>query len=239
MTIASVNIEKQDELVKNLRENFLNLFPLLTPKQQKIWRCLHWYSKNYRQVFPSHEKLAKAAGCHRDTVIECLKKFSSMGWIASFKRCYRSSLYFIQEALIALNLDDPRTFRRAAPKKASISASNPTKNPTEIPTKNPTLYNAVAPSELIERKNDGSENGCVQSTEIKKQKDLPLEIKQLPVSDRDKAQLTRYSQQVLNLALEDSRTYKGVIRNLMGFLHSRCKDYLSKFSVCTTKPEIA
>ena len=214
------------ESLGNLREDFLNIFQLLTPKQQKIWRLLHWYARNYRLVFPSHERLAQNAGCCRDTVIEALKKFASMGWLGSIKRCFRSSLYFVPDALSSIDLDDPRTFRRPAPKKASI----PTKNPTTVPTDNPTLLN-VAPSESIER-NATKTNENVQATEQKKEQQLPHEVKELPVAAKDKALLARYSLHVLRLAIEDWKTYARLysVRNVAAFLTSRCKAYLEKFS---------
>lgn len=214
----------------NLKEDFLNLFHLLTPKQQKIWRTLHWYSRTFRQIFPAHDRLAKSAGCCRDTVIEALKKFVSMGWLGSIKRCFRSNLYFVPDVLASLDLDDPRTFRRQAPKKALVPTSNPTQSPTTIPTENPTLLN-VNSNKPIERKNEAaSEN--VQATGQGKEQQLPHEVRELPVAPKDKALLARYSLNVLRLAIEDWKTYARLysVRNVAAFLTSRCKAYLAKAS---------
>lgn len=214
----------------NLKEDFLNLFQLLTPKQQRIWRCLHWFSKNFRQVFPSHAKLAKVVGCCRDTVIEAIKKFAELGWIGSFKRCYRSNLYFVPETLSELDIDNPKTFRRPAPKKQPI----PTQNPTLKPTENPTLSN-VASSKSIERNNERGVNENVQATEQKKeQQQLPHEVKDLPIPARDKALLARFSLSALRLAIEDWKTYARLysVRNTAAFLTSRCKAYLNGQKAC-------
>jgi hypothetical protein len=58
-----------------VREDFLDTFQLLTPKQKKIWCYLQSMAKNLRVVFPGQGTIAKAVGCGRETVIETIKKF--------------------------------------------------------------------------------------------------------------------------------------------------------------------
>ncbi len=117
---------EQEELV----ENFLNTFHLLTPKQQKIWRYLQSFAKHYRAVFPSQSKIAKACQCHRETVIEAIKKFKSFGWLSVVRRAYTSCVYFLIENLIGIDTLNPKSFEKKnfSPK----TDMNPTSKPTVI-----------------------------------------------------------------------------------------------------------
>lgn len=204
----------------DVRESFLNFFQLMTPKQQKIWKSIQWYAKNFRHVFPSHAKIAEFAGCCRDTVIAALKKFSELGWIGFIKRCFRSNLYFMNEELIDLNLDDPMTFKRPIP----------TREPTPIPSGNPTVLFESKNKEIERNVRNESEN--VHHIEKKKQ-ELSHEVKQLPLSDRDKHLLARYSPQILRLAIEDWKSYALLkhVRNVAAFLESRARYYYDQFKM--------
>lgn len=110
------------------QDNFLTHFILLTTKQQKIWNYLAWVARNKRHVFPSHKHIADIVGCHRDTVIQAIKKFREFGWLVSLKRCYRSCLYFINTILLKLNTRDKNIFKKSLP----IPLLKPTVNPTVV-----------------------------------------------------------------------------------------------------------
>ena len=64
----------------NIVEGFLNTFQILSKNEKAIWRYLQTFSKEYRNVFPSHERIAKSCKCHRSTVIRSIKKFKSFGF---------------------------------------------------------------------------------------------------------------------------------------------------------------
>lgn len=111
-------------------EDFLNTFQLLTPKQQKIWRYLQSFARHYRNVFPSQKKIAEACKCHRDTVIQTIKKFKSLGWLGVMKRAYTSCVYFLVDKLVGVDTLNQRSFKKKnfSPK----TDMNPTSDPTLI-----------------------------------------------------------------------------------------------------------
>lgn len=201
-----------------LLENFLNTFQLLSPKQQKIWRVLQWYSLNYRHVFPSHETIAKKVGCHRDTVIQAIKKFCKLGWIGLAKRCFRSCMYYMADVLKKIDTKLNDTFRV---------------NPTQSPTVNPTLYNTYSSSCNV-RYASPVKTEAVQS--IKDQEKQPSEktdiIKKMGITDKkDIWCLCRYSLMALRYAYEDLTTRKAsnYVRNVAAWITNRCKAHQNKF----------
>jgi hypothetical protein len=198
----------------DILESFLNTFQLLSRKQQKIWQLLQWYSIHYHQVFPSHETIAKRVGCHRDTVIQAIKKFSELGWIKKWKRCYRSCLYYVEEILRKIDTKRNDTFRR---------------NPTENPTENPTLYTTYSSSCNV-RYEKPPEKRAVTVQSIKDQKEEIL--KNIGINDKkDFWCLKRYPERILILALEDLKTRfsKEPIRKLAAWITNRCKEHLKKY----------
>ena len=192
---VSANYESTFVSDEELLENFLNTFQLLTPKQQKIWRVIQWYSQTYRAVFPSHSTIAKKVGCHRDTVIQTMKKFKEWGWLVSAKRCFRSCVYLVSEVLKKIDTKLNDTFRV---------------NPTDNPTENPTLYNTYSLS-CNERIPKPKENVAVQS--IKDHKEQALEkveiIQKMGIKEqKDIWCLCRYPIMALRYAYEDLITRK-------------------------------
>ena len=201
-------------------ESFLDSFQLLTPKQQKIWRYLQTMAQKFRNVFPSHATIAESVGCHRETVIEAIKKFNEWGWLGQIKRFWRSTSYYLHDALIKLNLTDPRTFA-----KRQVLESV-TGNPTGNPTENPTPTNRTSSTQ--ERNVEGSDN--VHRKSDGKKEHVHREIRNLGLSWRDMVLLSKYSLHVIRLAVEDYQTYRLMhhVRNLPAFLMSRCQAYIIK-----------
>lgn len=201
-------------------EHFKNLYPMLTPTQQKIWNYLHWFCRNYRVVKPSHKHIAEKVGCHRDTVIQAIKKFSELGWLMALKKAWRTCTYFISEHLLRLDPTKKDTFRRDPPKP-----ENP-HNPTQDPTINPTHINSSSNYDRNVRDDNVQHTG-----NSSKEEPIPYEIRNLPVSQRDKKMLSRYGLHVLRLAIEDFVTYQRLyrVRNVAAFITSRCKAYVQKF----------
>lgn len=87
---------KQSKKLESFSENFFSL----TPKQQRIWKYLQFMARKHAAVFPSQSTIAKACSCHRDTVIEAIKRFVRIGWLKKVKRGYTSCVYLLFKPLI-------------------------------------------------------------------------------------------------------------------------------------------
>lgn len=207
-------------------EHFKNLYPMLTPVQKKIWNYLHWFCRNYRVVKPSHKHIAEKVGCHRDTVIQAIKKFTELGWLMTLKKMWRTCTYFIAEHILRLDPTKKDTFRREPPKP-----ENPP-NPTQNPTVNPTHINQVSNCKRNVR------DDSVQNVKKDFEKEVPYEVDNLPIPQKDKHLLSKFSLRVLRLAIEDFVTYQRLyrVRNTAAFITSRCKAYVQKFRKQTKEP---
>lgn len=91
---------------------FLNIYPTLTKFQRKIFKYLHWFSKKFRCVFPCLRNIALALKCCTRTVIRSITLFESLGWLFKKKRGYCSNIYYLNDEIISLNLDDESIFLR-------------------------------------------------------------------------------------------------------------------------------
>ncbi len=101
--------------MKNITEivkNFLKTFKSISKFQRKIFKYLHWFSKKFHCVFPGLQKIANAIGSSTRTVIRATELFVSLGWMYKKKRGYQSNLYFINDEIIALDLNDEKIFHR-------------------------------------------------------------------------------------------------------------------------------
>lgn len=92
---------------------FLNIFPTLTNSQRKVFKYLHWFSRKFRCVFPCIQKIANAVGCCIRTVMRATAYFCELGWLYKKKRGYCSNLYYLNDEIISLNLDDESIFLRS------------------------------------------------------------------------------------------------------------------------------
>ena len=205
----------------NIKESFLNTFQLLSPKQQKIWRYIQWYAQGFRQVFPSQKTIAESVGCHRETVIEAIKKFCQLGWLGSFRRCFRSNLYFLTNELVNIDTTKTETFKKT-PEKAVLTL-NPTTIPTNKPTENPTVSKTEL-GVMPVRKTSQEKTVTVQHTQRKEVEHILLNI---GISGKDLWCLASYSLLVVSKAVEDFKTRKakGSVQNLAASLTNRCKAY--------------
>lgn len=206
--------------MSDLLTHFLNTYQILTKKQKKIFRHLHYLSKKHRNVFPSHTTIAEKCGCTRDTVVKTIKKFQSWGWIVSIKRCYRSSLYFMSDELVFLDLDNPKIFERvietAGQNNANLSEGN-----TIDHSKNHTIYK----TELsVVSGTVTSKPETVQHTQCKETKHM---LQSIGILGKDLWCIARYGLRAVSLAVEDFKTRKAprAIANLAAWLTSRCKQY--------------
>lgn len=197
------------ELIQ-IKESFLNHYPLLTPMQKRIWLLLLDYSKNYRTVFPSHSKIARACGCHRDTVIQAIKKFISLSWLGVMKRAYKTCVYFISECLLHLN-----------PRRNDIFKKFCQSKPTEYPTNKPTLINK---NKYEDKKNDivSKDDRNVQITDFSSQVSLKgVSKKDLSLLEN----LTTKDPSAMKKAIDDLKALeeKENVRNVAALIVSRWK----------------
>jgi hypothetical protein len=201
----------------NLRENFLNTFQLLSPKQQKIWRYLQYCSNTIRQVFPSQQTIANKCGCHRSTVNVTIGKFFQWGWLVKKKRCYRSNVYFVNDELKAINTYGKDTFL------LRVNATTQTTTDTTMKTTtDATLYKRKdVPYIPIVRQT--SNERCVQSSiDNSEQKQI---LMRMGFAGKDLILLSHYSLASISLAAEDYQTRKSkdrIINKAAWFTH-RCK----------------
>ena len=207
-------------------ENFKNLYGSLSKKQQKIWRYLHWFCRSYRTVKPSHAHIAKQCECSRDTVIQALKKFVNYGWLGMMKKFWRTTTYFISEALLRVNPSDSNSFRRKDPIPLDKK-----ENPTHGPTLNPTHITNTS-SETLNVGVQSSKDNLKTQENSQETREISHQLKDVPIPEEDKRLLSRFSERVLALSIEDCRSYnkKYRIRNLPALLTHRCKHYIQRLT---------
>lgn len=195
-----------------LREQFLNTFQLLTPKQQRVWRYLQSFTKQYRNVYPSHQNIAKACDCHRDTVIQAINRFKKLGWLGVIKRAYRSCVYFLVDELVQIDTRNPKTFQKNL---SSYSDIDPTTNPT-----------ILKKNKYDSKKNELVENETVQS----------LQEEGIQISQEDLCKLSQSAKRnpnAMNKAIKDYRalTLKETVRNPVALLISRYNHHANQTEI--------
>lgn len=89
---------------------FEKRFELLSKNHKKIFKFIHWYSCKYKNVFVSVITISKYVKCSPSTVKRATAHFNKMNWVKKSKRSHKSNLYFMNEKLLNLdieNLDKP------------------------------------------------------------------------------------------------------------------------------------
>ena len=95
-----------------LVENFLNSFQILSKKFRQIFKYMQYMCKSKRTVWPSLRHISKTCECSVKTVQRALSYFNSQGWLV-WRRCpYQSNLYFMDDGLLALNMNNKKTFEK-------------------------------------------------------------------------------------------------------------------------------
>lgn len=199
--------------MQNIAEIFRNLFKLLSRSTQAIYRYLHWMAKNYRTVFPSREHIAAAVGCSIRTVARALQLFETNGWLVVKKRAYQSNVYFMDESLIALDLDDPKTFMRDPEKPGNVP---------EDGTQNVPVFNVVS----------SNKNTYYQNAKKVVFGFLPDFLKIQGLGEQTRRWLYKnFSECVLHEALENARWYLSQgnkIENFEAYVTKMAKFYKAK-----------
>ena len=91
--LGSVNVPKNQSLVLEVTTNeewdFFAIYDTLGPIQQRIWRCLVNWTKNFPSAFPSQTTIAKKCKCGRQHVNKTISYFKKLGWISLNSRGVR------------------------------------------------------------------------------------------------------------------------------------------------------
>ena len=161
---------------------FLIKYSILTKFQKKIFKYLQWFSKIRRYVYPCLLRIANHVGCSIATVKRATAYFQELGWLCKQKCHYQSNLYFLNDELISLNLDDESLFLRercaqnelVLQSSSSVSIDTCTKNEVGVPIS----------------------------------REIPHILKPAKISDRDKQRLAnRFSDHELIESIKDAKQY--------------------------------
>jgi len=162
--------------------DFLNTYQTLSKFQKKVFAYLQWFSKKFKCVFPCLFKIANAVGCSIATVKRATAIFQDLGWIYKKKRGYQSNLYFLNDELIYLNLNDVSIFLRE-----------------ECAVNEPVLRSSSIESIV---------NGTKEVKGVPISREIPHMIKPAKISDRDKQRLANeFSDYELTEAVQDTKQY--------------------------------
>lgn len=176
-------------------------FPLLTPKTQEIWKVLHYFCKEFITAFPSHDKIAKLAGCSRRTVINAIEKFKNFGWIEYYKRCYRSNVYVIPRHLLQKNPKDSNLYKKNEKSYEQGEGGVFRDKCTQICT----LSRVSNTNTNTVRTNVHQ----INSQKYENRQKVSEDLLQMPFTREQKLEIQRnFRPHVIRLALESYKTYK-------------------------------
>lgn len=194
---------------------FLDQFEIITKAFRKIFQYFQFMAKKYRNVFSGVEHIANICGYSTATVKRATAFFARMGWICKLKRGYQSNVYFMNEELKDIDLDDPALFHRQKPPVSEVN------DPKMIP------YYSKCPNTCMSTKTDMSSHPY--GTE---KIHVPSSIRDFQtLSEAEKRSLAaQFSEYELMQAANDAKWYHGrwfrgkrnIIRNTYDFLISRC-----------------
>jgi hypothetical protein len=198
--------------MSSLLNDFLNIYQTLSKFQRKVFKYLQWFSKKFRNVFPCIYTMTKALGCSDSTIKRATAFFHKMGWIAKCKRGYQSNIYYMNDELIRINLDDTNLFFRE-------------ERPLNDPINDPVLS-------LLKQEKDISTGLEVQvcktqSKQAPQKRDIPhfLNMKRLTLNDQQRL-ANEFSDFALVYAKKEAQKYVGwgnKIKSLIAIMWSLAK----------------
>lgn len=192
------------------KESFVASWVVLTPIQRRIFKYLHYMSREYKYVFPSVPRIAEVCKCGTATVKRAIRKFTELEWLGRVKRSFQSNLYMLLDFLIQMNMEDSNLFARER------SADDPQNDPV-LNTRVKTCSNNSSYDTSTESAGT-IDNGMKEKLHL---------LSKCKLSDSDRMKLaTRYTLPQIAQGIEDAKTYnqvwKNPIRSLMGYLMSAC-----------------
>lgn len=187
--------------------DFLNTFQALSKFQQKCFKYLQWFAKKFRCVFPCIQKIANAIGCSIATIKRATAYFQNIGWLYKRKRGYQSSLYYLHQELIDLDLNDQSLFLRdkCAENELVLRSSFPDSN------------EFISTSEKVPISNE------------MKNREIPESIKLVGLDHKERQDLANmFSHFELDKAVDDALSYDSWGNNIKSWfavIFSRAKNY--------------
>jgi hypothetical protein len=94
----------------SLTSALISVYQLLSRFKRKIFKYIHGLLRTYIHAFPSLITIANNCGCSVKTVQRAIDYFVSVGFISYRTRPYQSNVYFMDDDILKLNLDDPNLF---------------------------------------------------------------------------------------------------------------------------------
>lgn len=208
----------------------------LTKKQFTLLMIFICFHKKYRVIKFGQHKQAKRAKCHRVTVHRAMKKFQELGWIDILSgldpindapngtNIYTASSefdHFIQTTDIRHLLNYLKWREKNKESKMFITSDLQRQNATPYATQINTNSTSFHPYQYSNR-------NFVQNSEILGNPitEINWQLKELPLSLRDKLYFSRYSDAVIAQAMEKAKWIgqKYRMRSTLGaFLNTTCR----------------
>lgn len=204
--------------MSHLLNDFLNIFQILSKFQRKIFKYLQRKAQKWRNVYPSVITISRQIGCSESTVKRATAYFHEQGWISKCKKNYQSNLYYMNDELIDLDLDNQNIFLRI---------KRPVNDLRVDPNNDPVLR------VLKEEENIGTREEVHADREKKKKlasdRDIPycLNIKALTLPQQQRL-ANNFSEHSLVSAIIEAKKYVGwgnQIRSMIALLWNLAKKH--------------
>lgn len=203
---------------------FEDNFLLLPPKHREIWKVIWYFSKEYRNAFPSYKKIAQLAKCSIRTVATAINNFRNFGWLKTIKRCFRSCLYYVNEKLLFLNPKDRSIYKR---KVKSYEQKGPTYEQGEGGVFRDNLHDKLHHIGVSYDCKDTIRSNVQQTRFFKNGKWLSIRpnIQELPFKLEDKIMIQmKFTEAEIALAAESFRSYKKTPQKPIALFWWLCKE---------------
>lgn len=201
-------------VISPLLNDFLNIYQTLSKFQRKVFKYLQWFSKKFRNVFPCIFTMTQALQCSDSTIKRATAYFHRMGWVSKSKRGYQSNVYYMNNELIDLNLDDVNLFFRE-------------KRPVNDPTNDPVLKEPIQVKDIST--SEGVHIDNIKTKKAPQKRDVPEFIKIKGISENDQQRLANeFSEYSLSKALEEAKWYtkKGnKIKSIISYMWKAAKRF--------------
>lgn len=239
----SINFGNDKELV----DNFLAWYEMASRKQKRIFIYLHAFCRHHNCVFPGQERIAEKAGCGREWVNRTLKRLEEWGFLYKKRRPYRSSQYFLVDALLKLDLNNIEIFRKTPigyEQCEHLSTQNclgKSHNRGHQTGHHNRTYSEDCKSASLEqnvgvrREQFDHKRGFVFGTDAEKSRLLGQYLRK----EKDIEYFMRFGKTSIELAIRDYKSISRIqsIGNVPAFLTTYCKIYDDSFRLNITYKE--
>lgn len=226
---ASLHFGNEKEFV----DSFILYYERCSRGQKRLIRYLWHMGRSFVHVFSSQKHMSEEVGFCRTHINRLLKKFKDLGFIGMKRNAYRSSNYFVHDALLKIPLNDPALFTKIRPEVMNIH--EPHKQSFPQGKSHNTSHNTSHHSKSTEswgkiRKKDNV--GVIFSSDVHRNfvEDEERKFKILegvPISRSEKQSLMKYSAKAIQRSLDDLLQYSKIssINSWIRRLDSSCQVY--------------